>query len=184
MELPPYRRPAFIKVIVRSFLEKTLSVLGRAATVAFPVGALIWLLANTELEGVTLLSRFTDFLDPVGRLMGLDGVILGAFIIGLPANEIVLPIILRAYRCSGTLSETEALTEIVSILTDNGWTVFTAINFIVFSVLHWPCSTTLLTVKKETGSIKWTLISFIIPTLLGFGLCVILNFLWNAFTLL
>lgn len=184
MELPPYRRPAFIKVIVRSFLEKTLSVLGRAATVAFPVGALIWLLANTELEGVTLLSRFTDFLDPVGRLMGLDGVILGAFIIGLPANEIVLPIILMAYMCSGTLSETESLTEIGRILTDNGWTVFTAINFIVFSVLHWPCSTTLLTVKKETGSIKWTLISFIIPTLLGFSLCVILNFLWNTITLL
>lgn len=184
MELPPYRRPAFIKVIVRSFLEKTVSVLGRAASVALPVGALIWLLANTEIGGVTLLTYFTDFLDPIGRLMGLDGVILGAFIIGLPANEIVLPIILMAYMCRGTLTETESLTEIGRILTDNGWTVFTAVNFIVFSVLHWPCSTTLLTIKKETNSLKWTLISFLIPTVLGFSLCVILNLLWNIISLL
>lgn len=179
MELPPYRRPAFIKVIVRSFLEKTLSVLGRAASVALPVGMVIWLLANTEIDGVTLLSYFTDFLDPVGRLMGLDGVILGAFIIGLPANEIVLPIILMAYMCRGTLTETESLAEIGRILTDNGWTVFTAINFIVFSVLHWPCSTTLLTIKKETKSIKWTLISFLVPTFIGFIICVILNLVWS-----
>ena len=179
MELPPYRRPAFIKVIVRSFLEKTLSVLGRAASVALPVGAVIWLLANTEIGGATLLSFFTDFLDPIGRLMGLDGVILGAFIIGLPANEIVLPIILMAYMCRGTLTETESLAEIGRILTDNSWTIFTAINFIVFSVLHWPCSTTLLTIKKETKSIKWTLISFLIPTFIGFILCVILNLVWS-----
>lgn len=179
MELPPYRRPAFIKVIVRSFLEKTVTVLCRAASVALPVGAVIWLLANTRIEGTTLLTYFTDFLDPIGRLMGLDGVILGAFIIGLPANEIVLPIILMAYMCSGTLSDTESLSEIGKILTDNGWTVFTAINFIVFSVLHWPCSTTLLTIKKETKSLKWTLISFLIPTILGFCLCVILNSIWS-----
>ena len=137
------------------------------------------LLANTRIEGITLLTYFTDFLDPIGRLMGLDGVILGAFIIGLPANEIVLPIILMAYMCRGTLSDTESLAEIGKILTDNGWTVFTAINFIIFSVLHWPCSTTLLTIKKETKSLKWTIISFLIPTILGFCVCVIINFLWS-----
>ncbi len=178
LELPPYRRPSFLRVILRSFLEKTVSVLGRAAAVAAPAGMAIWLLSNVYVGETSLLGHFTDFLDPLGRLMGLDGVILAAFILGLPANEIVLPIALTAYMCSGTITETGAVSEIGRVLSENGWSIYTAVNFIVFSVLHWPCSTTLITIKKETGSFKWTLVSFLLPTLLGFLICVLLNLLW------
>ncbi len=178
LELPPYRRPSFIRVIIRSLLEKALSVLGRAAAVAAPAGMVIWLLSNVYVDGTSLLGYFTGFLDPLGQLMGLDGVILAAFILGLPANEIVLPIALTAYLCSGTITDMGAVSEIGRVLTENGWSIYTAVNFIVFSVLHWPCSTTLITIKKETKSLKWTFVSFILPTLLGFVACVLLNLLW------
>lgn len=179
LELPPYRRPSFIRVIIRSLLEKALSVLGRAAAVAAPAGMAIWLLSNIYVDGASLLGHFTGFLDPLGQLMGLDGVILAAFILGLPANEIVLPIALTAYLSSGTITDTGTVSEIGRVLSENGWSIYTAVNFIVFSVLHWPCSTTLITIKKETGSLKWTAISFILPTLLGFVVCVLLNILWT-----
>lgn len=178
LELPPYRRPSFIRVIIRSLLEKALSVLGRAAAVAAPAGMMIWLLSNVYVDGTSLLGYFTGFLDPLGQLMGLDGVILAAFILGLPANEIVLPIALTAYLCSGTITDMGAVSEIGRVLTENGWSIYTAVNFIVFSVLHWPCSTTLITIKKEAKSLKWTFVSFILPTLLGFVACVLLNLLW------
>lgn len=180
LELPPYRRPSFVRVIVRSLLEKALSVLGRAAAVAAPAGMVIWLLSNIYVNGASLLGHFTGFLEPLGQLMGLDGVILAAFILGLPANEIVLPIALTAYLCSGTITDTGTVSEIGRVLTENGWSVYTAVNFIVFSVLHWPCSTTLITIKKETKSLKWTFVSFILPTLLGFVACVLLNLLWTV----
>lgn len=171
LELPPFRRPQIGKVIVRSVFDRTLFVLGRAAAVAAPAGLLIWILANVSVGGVTLLNGFTSMLDPLGRLIGLDGVILAAFILGFPANEIVVPVMIMAYLSQGTLAEPGSLETIRSLLVQNGWTQTTALCMILFSLMHWPCSTTLLTVKKETGSIKWTLAAFLIPTAAGCLVC-------------
>ena len=173
LELPPYRRPQIGKVIVRSIFDRTLFVLGRAATVAIPAGILLWITANITIGDTTLLSYCAEFLDPLGRLMGLDGVILIAFILGFPANEIVLPIIIMAYTASGSLSEIGNLDAIRELLVANGWTWLTAACTMLFSLMHWPCSTTLLTIKHETGSIKWTLLSAVIPTVIGMALCII-----------
>ena len=175
LELPPYRRPQLGKVIIRSIFDRTILVLGRAAAVAAPAGAVIWLLANTYIGDSSVLSYCTEFLDPFGRLIGLDGVILTAFILGLPANEIVLPIVIMTYMNSGVLTETESLTEIFGILSANGWTAVTAVCFIIFSLMHWPCSTTLMTIKKETGSLKWTIAAFLIPTAAGIICCFIVK---------
>lgn len=173
LELPPYRRPQIGKVIVRSIFDRTLFVLGRAATVAIPAGILLWITANITIGDTTLLSYCAGFLDPLGQLMGLDGVILIAFILGFPANEIVLPIIIMAYTASGSLSEIGNLDAIRELLVANGWTWLTAACTMLFSLMHWPCSTTLLTIKHETGSIKWTLLSAVIPTVIGMALCII-----------
>lgn len=180
LELPPYRRPQFGKVIVRSMLDRTLFVLGRAAAVAAPAGAVIWLMANVTVDGATLLSHCTAFLDPFAQLFGLDGVILMAFILGLPANEIVIPIIIMAYTSQGTLTELSAA-GIQALFTENGWTWVTALCTITFSLMHWPCSTTLLTIKKESGSMKWTLLSAVLPTLAGLLVCFVLNNLLGLF---
>ena len=171
LELPPYRLPKFREIIVRSVFERTIFVLGRAVAAAAPAGAVIWLLANIQLHGSSLLSHVSDFLDPVGRFMGLDGVILIGFILGFPANEIVLPIILMTYLSEGALTDTGNLLEIKAILTANGWTPVTALCTMLFSLMHWPCSTTLLTIKKETGSFKWTLLAAVLPTSLGVLCC-------------
>lgn len=171
LELPPYRRPQFGKVLVRSVLDRTLFVLGRAAMTAAPAGLILWLAANITVQDVSLLHHAAAFLDPFARLLGLDGVILIAFILGFPANEIVLPIILMAYTANGTLTEVGDLSVIGSILTQNGWTWVTALCTMLFSLMHWPCSTTLLTIKKETGSLKWTALAAIIPTVCGVLLC-------------
>lgn len=176
LELPPYRKPQFGKVIIHSIFDRTLFVLGRAAAVAAPTGVLIWLLANLSINDISILAYITDFLDPFGQLLGLDGVILAAFILGIPANEIVIPIIIMTYMCEGSLLETQSLSELSALLTANGWTVITAINVIIFSLFHWPCSTTLLTIKKESGSIKWTVAAFLIPTFVGMAMCFIVNF--------
>lgn len=173
LELPPYRRPQFIRVLVRSIFDRTLFVLSRAVAVAAPAGLIIWLLANIRTNGSTLLQLFTDFLDPMGRIFGLDGVILAAFILGFPANEIVIPIMLMAYMANGTLTDITDLNLIRSLLTDNGWTSLTALNFILFSLMHFPCSTTVLTIHKETGSLKWTILGFILPTAAGLLLCLL-----------
>lgn len=173
LELPPYRRPQIGKVIVRSVFDRTLFVLGRAAAVAAPAGAIIWLSANICIGRASILSVCAGFLDPFARLLGLDGVILIAFILAFPANEIVIPIILMAYMSQGTIPQLENAAQIRSILMQNGWTALTVLNVMIFSLLHWPCSTTLLTIKKETSSIKWTLLAALIPTLIGITLCML-----------
>lgn len=171
LELPPYRRPQIGKVIVRSVFDRTVFVLGRAVCVAAPAGILVWLLANISPDGVTLLSRCTGFLDPFARLMGLDGVILMAFILGLPANEIVLPIIVMTYLSQGSLTPFEDLNALRGLLQANGWTWVTAVSTCLFCLMHWPCSTTLLTIRRETGGVKWMLLSMAVPTVIGVLVC-------------
>lgn len=181
LELPPYRRPQFGKVIVRSIFDRTLFVLGRAISVALPAGAIIWLLANITISDVTLLTMISDFLDPFGRIMGLDGVILLAFILGFPANEIVVPIIIMAYMASGSINNIADLSVLKTLFVDHGWTWITAICTMMFCLVHFPCATTLLTIKKETQSRKWTMLSFLIPTVCGIVLCIITNFILHLF---
>ena len=171
LELPPYRRPQIGKVIVRSVFDRTLFVLGRAIAVAAPAGLLIWIMANVQLDGITLLAHFSGFLDPFARLLGMDGVILMAFILGLPANEIVIPIIIMAYMAQGSLLEFDSLAQLRDLLVNNGWTWITAVSTMLFSLMHWPCTTTLLTIRKESGSLKWTAMSFLVPTVCGIVLC-------------
>ena len=181
LELPPYRRPQLGRILLRSLLDRTLFVLGRAALVAAPAGVIIWLTANITVSGSSLLALCAGFLDPFARLMGLDGVILIAFVLGIPANEIVLPIVLMAYLSTGSLVETGNLTSMHAILTANGWTPITALCTMLFSLLHWPCATTLMTIKKETGSLKWTLAAFLLPTLLGCVICILVNGICSIF---
>ncbi len=171
LELPPYRRPQIGKVITRSILDRTLFVLGRAVVVAAPAGLVIWLCANLQLGGVSLLTQCTGFLDPFARLLGMDGVILMAFLLGFPANEIVMPIIIMAYLSTGQLTELGDLAALHTLLTDNGWTWLTAVCTMLFSLMHWPCSTTCMTIAKETGSAKWTFLSFALPTAVGMVVC-------------
>ncbi len=179
LELPPYRMPDIGKVIVRSVYDRTLKILGRAVIVAIPAGMVIWILANTQIFDRTMLSYFCSWLDGVGRFMGLDGMILAAFLLGFPANEIVIPIMLMGYTASGTMSDGASMAELGEILTLNGWTPCTAVCFIVFSIFHFPCSTTLISIKKETGSRFITLLSAVIPTLIGMALCIIINAVWR-----
>ncbi len=171
LELPPYRRPQIGSVIVRSVCDRTVFVLGRAVVAAAPAGLLIWLFANISVGGQTLLALCTDFLNPFAALFGLDGVILMAFILGLPANEIVMPIIIMAYVSGGTLTEMGDLVSLRALLAANGWTWITAISTMLFSLLHWPCATTLMTIRKETGSVKWMAAAFLIPTAVGLLAC-------------
>lgn len=171
LELPPYRKPQVGQVIVRSVLDRTVFVLARAAAVAAPAGLLIWGLANIQAGGESLLAHCAAFLDPLGRLLGMDGAILLAFVLGLPANEIVLPMILMIYTAQGSLQELGGLAEMKAVLTANGWTWVTALCVTLFILMHWPCSTTLLTVKKETGSWKWTFFAMLLPTVMGMAAC-------------
>ena len=175
LEMPPYRKPQIASVLVRSVFDRTLFVLGRALTVAIPAGIVIWIMANVTVGNTTLLLYCADFLDPFAKIMGLDGVILIAFILGFPANEIVLPIIIMAYLSNGSLAELSSLSEMRNLLVANGWTPVTAACTMIFSLMHWPCSTTVLTIKKETASAKWTLFSILFPTLIGMVLCIIIN---------
>lgn len=174
LELPPYRRPQIGRVIISSIFDRTLFVLGRAAAVAAPAGALLWIAANVSVGGESLMSICAGFLDPLGRFMGLDGVILLAFILGFPANEIVFPIIIMAYTAQGSLTELGELTAVKALLLQNGWTGVTALCVMVFSILHWPCSTTLITIKKETGSLKWAGVAALLPTAAGFLFCTVI----------
>lgn len=173
LELPPYRRPQIGKVIVRSILDRTLFVLGRAVVVAAPAGLVIWLLANVQTGGISLLAQCAAFLDPFARLMGLDGYILMAFILGFPANEVVIPILIMSYMASGSLSDFENLAELHALFVNNGWTWLTAVCAMLFSLMHWPCGTTLFTIRKETQSAKWTLAALAIPTVTGMLACMI-----------
>ena len=175
LELPPYRKPQIGKVLVRSVFDRTLFVLGRAAAVAAPAGLVIWLMANITAGGVSILAHCAAFLDPFARLMGLDGVILLAFILGFPANEIVIPIIIMAYTAQGSILELDSLAQMKDLFVQYGWTWVTAVSVMLFSLNHWPCSTTLLTIKKETGSLKWTALAAAIPTGVGVALCILFN---------
>ena len=181
LELPPYRKPQFIKIIIRSIFDRTLFVLGRAISVAIPAGLVIWIFANIGIGGESILTIVANFLDPFAKLMGLDGYILTAFILGIPANEIVLPIILMCYLAGNTLIDIKDTQTIGKILIENGWSILTALNVMIFTILHFPCATTLLTIKKETGSLKWTLISFLLPTLCGIIICMATTFIYNIF---
>lgn len=177
LELPPYRKPQIGKVIVRSIFDRTIFVLGRSIIVAAPAGALIWLLANINISGNNLLFYISNFLNPFGRFIGMDGVIILAFILGFPANEIVIPIMLMCYLQNGSIIEYENLYTLKTILVNNGWTITTAICVIIFTLCHFPCSTTCLTIKKETNSWKWTIVSILLPTLIGVLLCFLINIL-------
>ena len=179
LELPPYRRPQVGRVIVRSVLDRTLYVLGRAAVVALPAGCLIWLCANLTVDGTSLLRHFAAFLDPFAALLGLDGMILLAFILGLPANEIVLPLVLMGYLATGAPMELGSLAEMRAVLVANGWTPLTAVCTAVFFLFHWPCSTTLLTVKKETGNWGYTALAAVLPTAIGMLLCLLIASVWR-----
>lgn len=171
LELPPYRKPQIGRILVRSILDRTLFVLGRAAAIAAPAGLVIWILANVTVGGASLLSHAAGFLDPFGRMLGMDGTILMAFILGLPANEIVIPILIMSYLSTGTLSELESLEDLRQLLVSQGWTWLTGVCVMLFSLMHFPCATTLWTIRKETQSMKWTLASFAIPTLTGMVIC-------------
>lgn len=179
LELPPYRKPQFGKIIVRAFFDRTLFVLGRAVAVALPAGIVIWLFANIGINGESLLTIIANFLEPFARIMGLDGYILTAFIFGIPANEIVLPIILMCYLNGTSLINMEETQMIGEILRQNGWTILTAINVMIFTVFHFPCATTLLTIKKETGKMRWVILSFLIPTICGIAICIFTNLIYN-----
>ena len=171
LELPPYRRPQIGQVIVRSILDRTVFVLGRAAAAAAPAGAIIWLMANIQVDGGSLLAHCAGWLDPFARILGLDGVILIAFILGFPANEIVVPVMMMAYLSAGSLQDSSNLMQMHLLLTQNGWTWLTAVCMMLFSLMHWPCATTCLTIYQETKSIKWTALSILLPTAAGMAVC-------------
>lgn len=178
LELPPYRKPQLGKIIIRSIFDRTIFVLLRALQVAAPAGLVIWLFANIGIDGTSILTLIANFLDPFAKIMGLDGYILTAFIFGIPANEIVLPIILMCYLNGNSLVNISDYAAIGEILINNNWTILTAINVMIFTVLHFPCTTTLLSIKKETGSFKWTALSFVLPTVCGILICMTTNFVY------
>ena len=171
LELPPYRRPQIGKVIIRSILDRTLFVLRRAIAVAAPAGVVIWIMANVKTGGGSLLTRCAGFLDPFARALGMDGYILTAFILGFPANEIVIPIIIMSYMATGCLTDYTSFAQLHALFAAHGWTWLTAVCVMLFSLMHWPCGTTCLTIRRETQSPKWTLAAFVIPTVSGMAVC-------------
>ena len=181
LELPPYRKPQFGKILVRSILDRTLFVLSRAVIVAIPAGAITWIFANLNINGTSLLQICGSFLSPFGKLLGLDGIILMAFILGLPANEIVLPILIMGYMSKNAMLELESIDSLRMLLIDNGWSFVTGINFMLFSLLHFPCGTTLLTMKNETSGIKWPIFTFVLTTSIAILVTFIINMISKLF---
>lgn len=179
LEMPPYRKPQIKQIIIRSIFDRTLFVLARAISVAIPAGIIIWLLSNIKVGGFTILSTLTNILDPIANIFGMDGTILIAFILGFPANEIVIPIMLMGYLKTSSFSDYNNLIELKNILLNNGWSIKTAICTLIFMLFHFPCSTTILTIKKETKSNLWTFISFVLPTIIGFLICFIINIIFS-----
>ncbi len=179
LELPSYRKPKIIKTILVSLYDKAIVILWRAIKVSAPAGLVIWLFANIKIGDSSILSICSNFLEPFGNLLGLDGVIILAFILGFPANEIVIPLIIMGYMSLGNLTNFNDLLELKHLLITNNWTILTAINFMILILFHYPCSTTLLTIKEETKSIYWTFISFITPLIIGIGLCLLTNLIFN-----
>ena len=175
LELSDYRKIKVGKLIIRSIFERTLFVLGRALIVSAPAGLIIYLITNIEIGNSSILNILSNYLEPLGILMGLDGIILLAFILGFPANEIVMPIMLMTYLGTNTLTDYESINSLKTILIDNGWTITTSISFLIFTLFHFPCSTTILTIKKETNSLFITILSFILPLIIGITLCALIN---------
>ena len=178
LELPPYRRPQIGKVLVRSLIDRTWFVLKRAIMVSAPAGLVIWILSNVSFNGMTLLKYMTLFLEPFGKFIGLDGVILGAFILGFPANEIVIPIMIMGYMSLGMITDMSDLSLLKELFINNGWSVLTAICVMIFSLFHFPCLTTVWTIKKETGKVRWSIISFLVPLIIGVSLCFFVRILF------
>ena len=183
LELPPYRVPKIGRVFYTSIIDRTMFVLFRAIIVAIPAGVITWIFGNIYIGDLSVIGHAAAFLDPFANLIGIDGFILMAFILGLPANEIVLPILLMSYLSTGSMIEFESIESLRTILLDNGWTYLTALNVMLFTLFHWPCATTLLTIKKETGSIKWTILAALIPTGVGIVICLITTIIFRAFGL-
>ena len=175
LEMPPFRRPRVGRVLVSAVVDRTLFVLGRAAAVAAPAGLVIWGMANVTVGEMSLLGWGAAALEPLGRLMGMDGAILLAFILGLPANEIVLPIVLMIYTAGGSLGEVGSSAALGEILVANGWDGGRAACVLIFTLFHWPCSTTLLTVKRDTGSAALAALAALLPTAVGVLLCIVVN---------
>ena len=181
LELPPYRRPQIIKVIIRSIFDRSLFVLKRAVMISAPAGLIIWMFANIYVGDTSILKICTNFLDSFGGIIGMDGVILMAFILGFPANEIVIPIMIMGYMSLGYITDISNITELKTLFINNGWTTLTAVCVMLFSILHFPCMTTILTIKKETGSNKWAFLSFLIPLFVGVSICFIVNLIGGVF---
>jgi ferrous iron transport protein B len=189
LELPPYRPPRILRTIYTSLIERTLIVLWRAVVFALPAGALIWLSANVHVGGVSLAEHVIHFLDPLGLLIGLNGVILLAYIVAIPANEIVIPTVLMMTvlttsatgvgRGAGVMFEMQSQTELLTLLHAGGWTLLTAVNLMLFSLIHNPCSTTIYTIYKETRSAKWTTLATLLPVALGFAVTFVVAQLWH-----
>lgn len=181
LELPPYRKPQICSVLLHSFFSKTLQVLQRAVTAAAPAGLLIWIMTNLTRNGISLLELSANALNPFAQLLGLDGIILLSFLLGLPANEIVVPIMIMAYTAQSALVNPGGISSLHAILIENGWTMQTAVSVLIFTLMHWPCATTLLTIKKETHSLKWTALGFLIPTCMGMVVCFLVTCLFRFF---
>lgn len=167
LELPPYRKPQLGRILYTSIIDRTIFVLGRAIVIAAPAGIVIWSLANISIGGDSILNHSAAFLQPFANLIGLDGFILMAFILGMPANEIVLPILIMCYMAEGAMLELSSIQAMKDLFLANGWTWLTILNFMLFTLFHFPCGTTLWTIKKESGSSRWTLFSAIMPTVVG-----------------
>ena len=182
LELPPFRRPQILKTLGRSVTDRTVFVLGRAVASAAPAGLAVWLMANIRVGGESILHTVTSALDPVAAVFGLDGVIVAAFILGITANETVVPIMIMAYSSLGTPQAELSAPALRELFTANGWNMTTAVCVLIFILFHSPCMTTLLTIKKETGSLKWTAVSFILPVLFGAVICAAINLIAHIFT--
>ncbi|GAB6149737.1 ferrous iron transport protein B [Clostridium novyi] len=183
LELPPYRKPQIGRILYTSIIDRTIFVLGRAVAIAAPAGVIIWILSNVTIGNLSILSHVANFLNPFAKLMGLDGFILLAFILGIPANEIVVPILLMSYLSQGSMIDFESLESLKGILLNNGWTYLTALNVMIFTLLHWPCATTLWTIKRETGSNKWTALAALIPTAIAIVVCMFNTLIFKIFRL-
>jgi len=190
MELPPYRPPRIMQTIYTSFIDRTIYVLWRAIVFAMPAGAVIWLIANITIGGATIAEQLVNFLDPVGILIGLNGVILLAYIVAIPANEIVIPTVLMLTVLmtgaagfdagTGVMFELDSNASTLALLQAGGWTLLTAVNLMLFSLVHNPCSTTIYTIYKETGSVKWTTVASIMPLVLGFLMTFFVAQIWRV----
>ncbi len=181
LELSPYRKPHIRQILTLSLFDRTWHILTRALRVSAVAGSLIWLMANLNINNISLLNICANFLNPFGTLLGMDGMILLSFFLAIPANEIVLPILLMGYLSSNQMMEISNLDTLKELLLSNGWTTLTAINVMLFSVLHFPCATTLWTIKKESQSVLWALLGFVIPTIVAFSICFLVTQIWHLF---